>query len=84
MQGKKYGDEYNFDKLLRQNQMTWNEYPGGYGLITHIPTRLTIRMEVTPRTSIQHKRYSLDKLKDKVSTYLYKVEQNNTPFNILI
>lgn len=83
-QGKSYGEEYNFLKLLRQNEMTWNEYPGGYGLITHVPTRLTIRMEVSPLTRIQHKCYCLDKLKDKVSTHLYKLEQNNIPVNILV
>lgn len=84
-QGRMYGDEYNFDKLLTQNKMTWKEYPNGYGLITHVPTRLTIRMEVSPLTRIQHKHYTLNKLKDKVTTHLYKLEQSqNTPFNTLI
>ncbi len=83
-QGRKYGDEYNFHKLLKENQMTWKEYPGGYGLLTHIPTRLMIRMEVSPLTRIQHKRYNLNKLKDKVSTYIYKLEQNNLPVNTLV
>lgn len=83
-QGKSYGDHYNFLKMLKENDMTWEEHQGGIGVITHKPTGLTIKMGISPHTRTQHKCYHLDKLKDKVSNYLYKMEMSNTPFNTLI
>jgi hypothetical protein len=83
-QGKKFGEQYNFQKMLKENQMTWEEYQSGYGVIRHIPTGLSIKMAVSPNTRVQHKTYNLNKLKDNVSTHLYKLELNKSPVNTLI
>lgn len=83
-QGKQFGEEYNFLKVLKDNHMRWEEYPGQYGVITHLPTGLSIKMAVSRSTRIQHKIYNLNKLKDRVSTHLYKLELNKSPVNTLI
>ncbi len=73
---REVGDLYNFQEQLTQNNMTWRDLPQ-YGLITHEPTGLTMRMATSMTTTARHKCYTLDKLKERVrSTGTWTLNQS--------
>jgi hypothetical protein len=61
--GCECGNFYEFQQQLIQNHMMWKEFPM-FGLITHIPTGLSMHMSI--KTSASHKCYTLQKLKERV------------------
>ena len=83
-EGVAFGEEYNFLKMLKQNEMTWKDCTSGHGRISHTPTGLYIMMETSPTTRVQHKIYNLNKLRDKVEVHKYKLEQDEFPVNTLV
>ena len=68
--GHEFAENYNFQEQLKDNQMTWKQVPEEgmpvYGLIVHEPSGMSIQMGLSYTTTVRHKCYTLNKLKDRV------------------